>query len=158
MGDYSKLAALIGTHHDLALFRGFATLNVQNILYLQAELAHLEGELANIVLDNRSFPTQETASFQVSLFDLKASSGVGDDTQWQKVLEIRAKLKEYSKHLLVAMIRRYQRLPVLLSRQCYLTILQRSKSWEARESGSRFASRMARSSGRWRLFLAGTRS
>ena len=114
MGDYSKLAALIGTHHELGLFRRFATLNTQNILYLQAELVHLEGELARIVLENRCSSSEKKASFQVSLFDLKASSGTDDDTQWQKVLEIRAKLKEYSKHLYLATMRRSRCVFVLL--------------------------------------------
>lgn len=89
MGDYTRLAALIGTHQELAIFRQFAAMRTKNLLYMQAELVHLEAELENIVREDR----QE--SFKGSLCNLKESSGTENDVQWRKVLEIRNKLKEY---------------------------------------------------------------
>lgn len=96
MADYTRLAALIGTHQEMALFRRFATLNAKNLLYMQSELVHLEGELANIALEDRCSGDGDKALFQVSLFDLKESSGTSKDLQWRKVLEVREKLKAYS--------------------------------------------------------------
>ncbi|MCJ1375579.1 hypothetical protein MMC20_006816 [Loxospora ochrophaea] len=95
-GDYSRLAALIGAHQETALFRKFASLNAQNILYLQAELVHLESELGNITQENKYSGDSEKASFLASLFNLKESSGTTKDLQWRKFLEVREKLKEYS--------------------------------------------------------------
>ncbi len=96
MADYTRLAALIGTHQEMALFRRFATLNAKNLLYMQSELVHLEGELANIALEDGCSGDGDKALFQVSLFDLKESSGTSKDLQWRKVLEVREKLKAYS--------------------------------------------------------------
>lgn len=97
MGDYTRLAALIGAHQELALFRQFGFLNAKNLLYMQSELVHLEGELASIVLEDNCSGDGDKALFQTSLFDLKESSGTEKDLQWRKVMEIREKLKEYSK-------------------------------------------------------------
>lgn len=96
MGNYTKLASLIGAHPELALFRQFAALNAKNILYMQADLVHLEAELEDIAREDRCSGHREKQSFEASVFDLKYSSGTENDAQWQKVLEIRNKLKEYS--------------------------------------------------------------
>lgn len=104
MGNYNTLAAVIGAHHELALFRRFATLNAQNILYLQAELVHLESELASLALENSCSKDESPASFQASLFYLKDSSDGENESQWRKVLETREKLKEYSRFISVMSI------------------------------------------------------
>jgi len=96
MADYSRLSKLIGTHQDLAIFRKFASLNAKNILYMQAELIHLQTELENIELANRNSGDVQKAAFQVSLFDLKDSFGTKNDLQWRKAMEIRRNLKAYS--------------------------------------------------------------
>jgi hypothetical protein len=96
MADYSRLSKLIGTHQDLAIFRKFASLNAKNILYMQAELIHLQAELENIELANGNSGDVQKAAFQVSLFDLKDSSGTKNDLQWRKAMEIRRNLKAYS--------------------------------------------------------------
>ena len=96
MADYTRLATLIGMHQEMALFRQFATLNAKNLLYMQSELVHLEGELANIALEDECSGDGDKALFRVSLFDLKESSGTSKDLQWRKVLEVREKLKAYS--------------------------------------------------------------
>ena len=96
MADYTKLASLIGAHEEMALFRRFAILNAKNLLYMQSELVHLGCELDSIELENRCSGDNDKLLFQVSLFDLKSSSGTVKGTQWQKALEIREKLKVYS--------------------------------------------------------------
>lgn len=45
MEGYTKLATLMGAYPEVAIVRRFARLNAQNILYLQAELVHLESRL-----------------------------------------------------------------------------------------------------------------
>ena len=97
MVGYTELSSLMGTHPQLALFRRFASLNAKNLLYMQAEVVHLEAELANIVADDSASGESEKASFHLSLFDLKESSGTSKDLQWRKVMEIREKLKSYSR-------------------------------------------------------------
>lgn len=104
MADYSRLAALIGTHHELAIVRQFAALKAKNLLYLQAELVHLEAELADIESENKFSGDSKRVAFLASLFDLKESSGSNKDLQWRKALEVRAKLKEYSEYLLQSQI------------------------------------------------------
>ena len=81
MADYTRLAALVGTHPETAIFRRFKTLNAKNLLYMQSELVHLEAELSNIELENKLSGESGKALFQVSLFDLKDSYGTCKDTQ-----------------------------------------------------------------------------
>jgi hypothetical protein len=47
MSGYEKLAGLMAKHSEVATFQRFDFLNTLNILYLQAELVHLERELRN---------------------------------------------------------------------------------------------------------------
>lgn len=96
MGNYTRLAALIGNHEELALFRRFAALNAKSLLYMQAELVHLEAELENIANEDSFSGHGEKESFEVSFSKLKDSCGTENDLQWRRVLEIRHKLKEYS--------------------------------------------------------------
>ena len=96
MADYARLATLIATHHELALFRRFDSLNAKNLLYMQAELVHLEAELADIERENKFSGDIDRAAFQVSFFDLKESCTTNKDLQFRKALEVRDKLKEYS--------------------------------------------------------------
>ena len=97
MADYNKLAALVGTHQELAIFRKFGALNAKNLLYMQSELIHLQSELDGIELENKHSGDSEKSAFLTSLFDLQDSDGTSKDLQWRKVMEIRGKLKSYSR-------------------------------------------------------------
>ena len=97
MADYNKLAALVGTHQELALFRKYGALNAKNLLYMQAELTHLQSELARIELEDKYSEDPRKATYITSVFDLRDSDGTSRDLQWRKILEIREKLKVYSK-------------------------------------------------------------
>jgi len=91
---YEKVAQLMGVHYEFAIFRRFRALNMQNLLYLQAEIIHLEEELREMARrDVRHGNRQNHAHDWWSL-----SNGVGeeDTEQWRKVLEIREKLEKYS--------------------------------------------------------------
>ena len=96
MANYDKLATVMATYPEMASFRAFAKLNVQNILSLQAELVHREAELSDITAENQRSGDSERRSFQFSFFDLKESAGTSKDLQWRKMLEIRRVLPTYS--------------------------------------------------------------
>src|SRR2546423_9509780 len=97
MAGYSKLAALIGKHHDLAIFRRFSVLNSKNLLYMQGELVQLEAELNMIELENRASRDPEKVGFEYSVTALMGPHQSEDGHErWAKILEIREKLKEHS--------------------------------------------------------------
>lgn len=49
MEAYAKVASLIGSQEEFAIFRRFRVRNMQGLLYLQAEIIHLEEELNELV-------------------------------------------------------------------------------------------------------------
>jgi hypothetical protein len=92
---YAKIASTMSHHSELAIFRRFSKLNLQNLLYLQAELTLLEKDLDELVErdktnPNRGFYTKDWWSLAESSDDEEGQE------QWDKVLQIREKLKEYS--------------------------------------------------------------
>lgn len=95
MEGYQRLASLMGTHHEFAIFRRFRALNMQNILYLQAEIMHLEEELTELA--KRDLKNPERAFHNKDWWSLSKGEAEGDQDQWVKVLEIREKLNIYSK-------------------------------------------------------------
>lgn len=94
MEGYAKVAHLMGTHPEFAIFRCFSSLNMQNLLYLQAEIIHLEAQLRTIV--NQDINHGGRRYHSKDWWSLSHSQGEGDLKQWNKVLEIRTALKEYS--------------------------------------------------------------
>lgn len=97
MDGYNRLAALIGTSQNLAIFRRFSILNSKNLLYMQGEIIHLEKELNAIACEDKESDDPEKAEFEFCIHTLKGPHKCEDgDDQWCKILEIRQKLKEYS--------------------------------------------------------------
>ena len=93
--NYLELAGLMGKYPGLAIFRRFATLNAKNLLYLQAEIAELEDQLDLLEGEDRNSTNLDHRKFQWEA-RLLMTAPAGENQQWQKILEIRAKLKEYS--------------------------------------------------------------
>lgn len=103
---YAPLASLMSTHPEVAIFRKFSTLNAQNLLYLQAELVYLESKLQQYATEDRvaGLAAESTGGegadklkYETDWYMLANSDDEDEDSlQWQMVLEIRAKLKEYS--------------------------------------------------------------
>lgn len=93
---YPKLAALMGSHQETAIFRRFGTLNMLNLLSLQAELTDLEGQLENIVKGDETSGDADRILHAIDFRELRAHAKDGDDLHWQMLLAIRAKLQEYS--------------------------------------------------------------
>jgi hypothetical protein len=98
MEGYVKVAALMSRYPELAIVRRFGDLNMQNLLYLQAELTHLELEYKELVSENRQFP--EKADYAKDWLALSQSPDGDNTDEWELFLKIRAKLKEYSKSIL----------------------------------------------------------
>jgi len=94
MEGHAKVAQLMSQHPELAIARRFGHLNMQNLLYLQAELVHLEAEYKKIAEDDHRNPGR--LDFAKDWLSLSQSDDEADLEQWEKLLEIRPKLKEYN--------------------------------------------------------------
>jgi hypothetical protein len=94
MDGYAKIGKLMGRKVEYAIFRRFRDLNVQNVLYLQAELTHLERELDDIRTRDSLHP--DRLYYNKDWWSLSQSENTEDLEQWDKVLEIREKLSQYS--------------------------------------------------------------
>lgn len=94
MEGYEKVAQLMGVHHEFAIFRRFQALNMQNLLYLQAEITHLEAELREMA--RRDVQHGNRQNYAYDWWSLSSGVGEEDTEQWGKVLEIREKLEKYS--------------------------------------------------------------
>lgn len=91
---YDKLASLIGDHPGLSIYRRFGSLAAKNLLYMQAELVLLEDELKAIAECDQQDP--RCTDLRTSWEALRHAPETGArNLQWQKFLEIRAKLTEY---------------------------------------------------------------
>ena len=101
MEGYAKLGLFMGLQPEYAIFKAFAGLNVQNILYLQAELYHLEQELLRYAAADTA--SGHPARFRYKTDWLRLANSIGpaatageDKRQWETFLKIRVKLGEYS--------------------------------------------------------------
>ncbi|CZR67079.1 uncharacterized protein PAC_16978 [Phialocephala subalpina] len=94
MEGYPAIAQLMGCHDEFAIVRRFKELNMQDILYLQAEILHLKEELKKIELDDKEHP--ERVFFSRDWWSLANAQDEEGQKQWAIVLEIRRKLQEYN--------------------------------------------------------------
>jgi hypothetical protein len=86
---YPTVAGLISKDDDFAIFRKFRYLNARNLLYLQAELIHLENELETL---DRGLDTEQ---HREKLKDWRAFAE--DNVRLELAVRIRKTLQEYSK-------------------------------------------------------------
>ncbi|KAL8677660.1 MAG: hypothetical protein Q9224_007171 [Gallowayella concinna] len=96
MGDYTKLACMVATHEEAAIFRRFDILNVKSLLYMQAELVDLEDQLRDIEEQDKKSRDPEKALFPTSIQALKKSSFTKNNEQWMKYKEVQEKIHAYS--------------------------------------------------------------
>lgn len=93
---YPALADMMA-HSGLYMFKRFASLNARNLLYMQAELLLLERELNAIAeYDHLQNPDLDAKNYATSCEKLMESLDNGNAMQWNKILEVRTKLEEYS--------------------------------------------------------------
>jgi hypothetical protein len=97
MEGYSNIAHLMGDDPGLAIFRRFRALNMQRLLYLQAELVQLEEELNEEQrLDHSQSQDPFRSSFSRSWTALKLSANEkGSGQQWKKTCEVQEKIQQY---------------------------------------------------------------
>jgi hypothetical protein len=97
---YAKLARLMARQEEFAILRSFRSLNMQNLLYLQAELTHLETELKELA--ERDVAHIDRQFHAKDWWSLSQGDEEEDTEQWTKFLDIRDKLEKYSKILLAS--------------------------------------------------------
>lgn len=102
MEGYAKVAQLMGEHPEFAIFRRFRALNMQDMLYLQAEITHLEAELNQVEQDNPSHGNRKNHAYD--WWSMANGQGEGGTTQWAIVQEMRDKLEKYSKELCILLV------------------------------------------------------
>lgn len=106
MDGYAKIGSLMGEYPEVAIFKRFGALNMENLLFLQAELHDLETRLRELqradlesgLLDQRNY-SRDWYMLKESGDSLAESGNVGQ--QWALMLEIREKLKKYSEFNIV---------------------------------------------------------
>ena len=54
MEGYEKLANLVSASRGINIYRQFAALHAKNLLYMQAELTHLEAQLSDLIREDRA--------------------------------------------------------------------------------------------------------
>jgi len=94
MEGYPQIAQLMSHHGELTILRRFNKLNILNLLYMQAELMHLEekyqklSEIEGGDLIREQFRSRDWWS-------LTQPDSKGKTEKWDTILEIREKLREY---------------------------------------------------------------
>jgi hypothetical protein len=95
LNGYPRMAEVVSQYPGMAIFRRFARLNAQNLLYMQSEISQLGLELDLIALQDSQSNDPKRRSFHTYVHYLKTATGP-DSLQWQKIMEMRGRLKEYS--------------------------------------------------------------
>jgi uncharacterized Tic20 family protein len=112
MEGYAHIADQSSRHPELGIYRRFGALNAQSLLYLQAEIHELEADLRAYAAEDATQPKDTARSKYARSWHKLAYSHSEDRRQWQTMLEIREKLKEYNDLLIQqAQIARYYRTP-----------------------------------------------
>ncbi|KAK8043321.1 hypothetical protein PG993_005751 [Apiospora rasikravindrae] len=103
MEGYAKISQLMGCQDTCAIYRRFRRLNSLNLLYLQAELTHLEEELEALAKRDAADPERRFHARDWWSLSQHNDDDEDDESaaeQWEKVLEIREKLEQYNDTLL----------------------------------------------------------
>ena len=91
---YDKLSGYM-VDDKYTIFRKFRLSANRDLLYLQAELAQLEGEFAALSDRDRNGEGEQKL-YDKNWYILSTSENRGrEGEQWKKALQIRAKLREY---------------------------------------------------------------
>ena len=98
MGNFTKLSWFMGKYNEMNIFRRYSFLQAQNLVGLQMELAHLEDQL-DMIRDDKQRLDAEDPEKALVLDESQYWRALCDNSEseeYQKILEIRSKLKEYS--------------------------------------------------------------
>lgn len=94
MGSYARLSAFVAAHPEVLILRTFSKLSARNLIYLQAEIVHLEAKLERIAEQDAKLNGPESRSCANDWETLATRTGK-NSLQWHTFLEIRGKLAEY---------------------------------------------------------------
>lgn len=94
MEGYAKVAGLMARYDEFAILRGFKALNLQNLLYAQAEIIHLEDTLKRLVNADAAHPDREFHA--KDWWALAHGEDKEGKAQWRQIRKIRRKLAKYS--------------------------------------------------------------
>ena len=102
VGGYAKLARFMGKHPEAAQVSRFSDLNLQNILYLQAEIHGLSDDLRKVEAQNQLSTSPDAKNFVLDWYTLANSEDENGciNRQWQIFSSLRPLLKEYSRSLI----------------------------------------------------------
>ena len=100
---YPRLACHMAQYSENAIFRRFSSLGTRNLLYLQAELVHLEQKLCRLEAADSASSEGRRATYSKDWYWLNDSPEENDE-QLKIALSIRSKLKEYCKRVKLASI------------------------------------------------------
>ena len=95
MEGYSKLASWMSEFPEMAIFRSFRALNMQVLLFQQAELVYLGADLQRITLANKNDGDPRKAAYERNMWELNRSAKDGCDSQLQIIKIIQEKLESY---------------------------------------------------------------
>ncbi|CAD0089284.1 unnamed protein product [Aureobasidium mustum] len=84
---YHRLADLMGRYPETAIFRRFSSLNMINLLSLQAELIELRENCEDVWAKDGGLD---------NIDEEKLSTFLKDSSQYKLLLKLRKKLREYS--------------------------------------------------------------
>lgn len=98
MEGYAKIASFMGRHPKSVQVLRFSDINLQNILYLQAEIYGLREDLRKIEAESQNSSSDDLKNFALDWYTLASTQDNDGSTnkQWQKVVQLRGLLKEYS--------------------------------------------------------------
>lgn len=85
MDGYTRLAALIGTQPEYAIFRRYMTLRALQLLHLSARIAQLEDELGIAIDLDRTSGDPEKALYESYYRKLKKSEATAEASQQLKI-------------------------------------------------------------------------
>lgn len=97
---YPRLARHMAQYPENAVFRRFDGLCARNLLYLQAELVHLEQKLCRLEVTDSASSEGYRARYSKDWYWLDNSSDGNAGEQLKIVLAIRCKMKEYCKRFM----------------------------------------------------------
>lgn len=97
---YDRLGQLMGELPETTAFRRFGALSAEDLLYRQAELVELERSLRECQKEDKESGHEDRERYAFNWDKLQRSGDDdaregNDNIQWDTILEIRQKLKEY---------------------------------------------------------------
>lgn len=97
---YDRLGLIMGMVPEMTILRRFGALSAEDLLYRQAELVELERSLREYQKEDKESDNDDRQRYALNWDTLRRSADDdaaegNDGNQWETILEIREKLKDY---------------------------------------------------------------